>query len=236
MKEITEAINAHGHKTVRASDDDLHRAARKAIHEGNDLVFGLLPATLSRIIKHGVWKTRGRRFKDFGEYALDQSQDGLGINSNQMLWLLRCAMDIHGEHIKEWAEVLVRVEEMVKVTATEEGRPIRQLSRAGLEELAKGVHNVMHDEAKITYLPSRSGGGTGSDSAILSLRKNHPETFSRVLAGEMSARQGMLEVRKKDGERVNHDKRPLRVRSDFLLLSQEEKAEFIQWLRDEGHL
>ena len=31
----------------------------------------------------------------------------------------------------------------------------------------------------------------------------------RWYAGEMSARQGMLEARRKDGQRVNHDKRPL---------------------------
>lgn len=130
----------------------------------------------------------------------------------------------------------MKVEEMVRRMAKEEGL---QLGSRGpfagnsLEGLAKNGDHVVPGTARITYLPSQQ---KHDDGHLLRLRKNHPETYRRVLAGELTPRQGMLTARKADGERVNHDNRPLRVRSDFLLLSEGEKDEFVEWLRAEGYI
>src|SRR5262249_3851207 len=115
MTTLVAVKNARGADTARLTDDDLHRAARRGIHDGNHVVFRILPATIAQIIEHKVWRSRSRKFKDFGEYALDQTSDGLGIENNQQLWLLRCGMDVYGAHVKEWAEVLAKVDEVVKV-------------------------------------------------------------------------------------------------------------------------
>src|SRR5262245_16225320 len=98
---------------VRLSDADLHRAVCKAIHEGNHIVFESLPVLVRQIIEHKTWHTFNKA--SFADYALDATSNGLGVNTNQRLWMLRCAMDVHGEHIKEWADVLAKVEKMVRL-------------------------------------------------------------------------------------------------------------------------
>src|SRR5262245_42234169 len=99
MNVLIPAKHVANAENVRYSDDDLHRAARKGLHDGNHVVFRILPATIGQIIEHKVWKTRRRPFKSFGEYALDQTSDGLGIENNQLLWLLRCSLDVDGVHV-----------------------------------------------------------------------------------------------------------------------------------------
>lgn len=103
-------LNKLGYRTTRPSDDELHRAACKALDEGGHAIFRMLPSLIEQIIDHKVWKTRPKGFKSFGEYALDQTSDGLGVGNNQVLWMLRCALDVHGKHVGEWASVLEHVE------------------------------------------------------------------------------------------------------------------------------
>src|SRR5262245_13955040 len=100
---------------VRLIDADLHRAACMAIYEGNQIVFDSLPGLVRQIIEHKTWRAFNKT--SFADYALDATSNGLGVITNQRLWMLRCAMDVHGEHIKEWADVLAKVENMVRVNA-----------------------------------------------------------------------------------------------------------------------
>lgn len=227
---MTQIVKMEGGK-VRLSNEDLKRRAAKAIYEGDLLVFQGLPGLIAQIIEHRAWEDF--KHSNFADFALDHTSNGLGVNTDARLWLLKCAMHVHGEHLQEWTELLVKVDSMVKMAIKAEGGTIRMLQGNSLETLAKDVRNVPNGTGRITYLPSLSG---ATDRALVSLRRNHPDMFKRVLAGQIKPRQAIIEVRRADGERVNHDKRPLRVRSDFMLLSDDEKREFIKWLRSEGYV
>jgi hypothetical protein len=175
------STNANGAETVRPDDDELHRGARKALHQGGHAVFGMLPVIVDQVIRHKVWKTQTREFKNFGEYALSQTSAGLSIENNQQLWMLRCALDVTGKHVKEWAEVLEEVERAVKVWAKEEGKTVRGFNGNSLETLGKACADL-HTK-KITYLPSRS---RNVDGDLIRLRRNDPETYRKVISGKMT--------------------------------------------------
>jgi hypothetical protein len=76
------------------TEEDLHLKASKHFHEAHHLVFQLLPSLIAQIIENKTWKHRNKNYNNFGEYALDKSSDGLEIINNNMLWLLKTAMDI----------------------------------------------------------------------------------------------------------------------------------------------
>jgi hypothetical protein len=146
--------NALGALTVRPSDDDLHRAARRAMQAGGHEIFGMLPGILDQIIEYETWKSK---FGSFGKYALDPTSDGLGITNNHRLWMLKCALDVYGRHINEWASVLQEVEKCVKVQARKEGKKLRGFDGNSLETLAKNTT----DQSQITYLPSYNKNADG---------------------------------------------------------------------------
>lgn len=216
---------------VRLNNDELKRRVAKAIYEGDIVLFDSLPKLVADVIEHKAWESFDH--DNFADFALDHTSHGLGVNTNQRLWILRCAMDVHGKHIQEWAGVLAKVEEMVKQTIKQEGGTVRALDGNSLEHLAKNVDHVVHGKEKITYLPSRQ---KHDDGHLLRLRKNHPDTFSRVLAGEMTPRQGMIAARKADGVRVANDTNLGRGQSAFRKMTDEERKAFIEWLRSEGFI
>lgn len=234
-KTLVSARNVKGAATVRPSDDDLHRAARKGFHEANHSVFGLLPATVGQIIQHKAWKTRGRQFSTFGEYALDQTSDGLGITNNQQLWLLRCSMDVHERHIREWSDVLEEVERAVKAYAVEEGKRVRDFNGNSLEHLAK--ENGVDISTRITYLPSRQI-GTGHDGNLIRLRRNKPDIFRRVVRGELSMVEARREARDAGIANMKVDTHTVlgRAKQYVEKMTAKERREFIAWMRDEGFL
>ena len=182
-REITKLVSIDGGK-VRLSDSDLHRLACKAIWEFNDIVFESMPSLIAQIIENKAW--RNYQHKDFASYALDATSNGLGVNTNLRLWLLRCSLDVHGKHINEWAEVLAKVEEMVKLVPIKErgaiGGKNGGFNGNSLETLAKECGSSNTD--RITYLPSRSG--SNHDGHLVRLRKNKPDVFKRVVSGELS--------------------------------------------------
>jgi hypothetical protein len=213
-----------GDGRVRLSDDELHKQACKAIWEGNHVVFESLPSLIARIIEHKTW--RSYQHKDFASYALDATSNGLGVNTNQRLWILRCSMDVQGKHIKEWADVLAKVETLVRLYAAEEGKSIRSFGGNSLEALAKVGEDI---SSRITYLPSRQG-GTGTDCHLMRLRKK-PDVFKRVLSGELS----MVEARRSAGIPVKPTD-TTRAKSLVRNMTAKERREFIAWLREEGFL
>jgi hypothetical protein len=208
---------------VRVSDTELHRAAIKDISVATHAAFTSLPSIVSQIIEHRTWKSYGH--SDFASYVLDETSNGLGVNSNQRLWILRCAMDVHGAHIKEWADVLERVEKMVRLEADKSGQTIRSFNSQSLEELAKNVSHVGHD--KITYLPSRH---SHHDGHLIRLRKNKPDVFRQVVRGELS----MIEARKAAGMNVTRNTNLGRAQSAFRMMTKKERREFVDWLKEEG--
>jgi hypothetical protein len=178
--------NAGGHDTLRLGDDDLHRAAIKTMHAGHHEIFRTLPGILGRIIEHKIWKTRTKSFSSFGEYALDHTSEGLGIINNQLLWMLKCGLDVHGAHIKEWASVLEHVEKAVKIYAKSENRKIRDFNGNSLETLGKAC--LDQDTARITYLPSRN---KNEDGNILRLKHSSPDNYRLVVSGQMTVRDAV---------------------------------------------
>lgn len=217
-----------GEGRVRLNDSDLHRAACKAIHEGNHIVFESLPSLVRQIIEHKTWRTYNKA--NFADYALDETSNGLGINTNQRLWILKCSMDWQGEHIKEWADVLGQVEKMVRleaVTSKEKTGSTSKFDGNSLEKLAK--NGTDQSQMKITYLPSRN---KNDDGHIVRLRKNKPEVFKKVASGNMT----LLEARKSTGIGVDAHTSLGRTKAYFRRLGAKERREFVAWLRSEGHI
>lgn len=204
---------------VRLSDADLHRRACRAFFEGDQIVFQSLPGIIRQIIANKTWKSFGK--KSFADYALDATSNGLRVNTNQRLWMLRCAMDVHDEHIKEWADVLAKVEEMVKLIPVSERGSIANANGNSLESLAKNCTTGYNE--KITYLPSRS---MHHDGHLIRLRKNKPDIFKRVISGDMT----MIEARKAAGMKVGHHTNLGRAQSAVRKTTGGERTEFLRWL------
>lgn len=207
---------------VRLSNGELHRRVCTAIRESNQIVFGDMPTLVAQIIENRAWEEF--EHDGFASYALDAGSNGLGINTNQRLWLLRCSMDVHGKHIAEWTDVLSKVEEMVRIEAKEEGRTMRSFGGNSLESLAK-MCGTSHTP-KITYLPSRTGGSSGNDGHLVRLRKNHPEAFQKVVKREM----GIQDARRAVGIKTGTVSNPVRAQSAFGKMTNEERDQFLTWL------
>lgn len=212
-----------GNGRIRISDDELHRAACKAIHQGNHIVFESLPNIVRQIIEHKTWRTYQKA--NFAEYALDETTNGLGVNNDQRLWILKCSMDWKGDHVKEWSDVLNKVEEMVKLVPLSERGSIALANGNSLESLAKNCA-VQHN-ARITYIPSRN---RNEDGHLIRLRKNKPDVFKQVVRGELS----MVEARRAAGMKVGHHTNLGRAQSAVRQMSKSERKEFIEWLKSEG--
>jgi hypothetical protein len=220
-----------GDGRMRLSDEELHRQACKAIWEGNHVVFESLPSLIARIIEHKIW--RSYQHKDFASYALDATGNGLGVNTNQRLWILKCSMDFKGKHIKEWSDVLQRVEEMVMLIPVSERGSVTGFNGNSLEDLAKNCENSHND--KIMYLPSRSG--PGHDRYVFSLRKK-PDVFRRLVRGELSMVEARREARNAgvEGMKVDAHTTLGRAKQYFEKLDAKERREFIAWMKEEGYL
>ncbi len=208
---------------VRASDDELHRAVSKAIWEGNHIVFESLPMMIGQIIEYQTWKTY--QHASFADYALCATTNGLGINTNYRLWMLRCAMDVHGKHVGLWAEIVGKIDDMVRVQATSEGRTIRSHDGNSLQTLAKSVDIGSH--GKITYLPSRQRGPGAIDGHLVRLRRNDPEAFGRLVRGEISLQdtRPAASVRKQGAVPLE------RLKSAYRALPPAAQQAFAQWLQ-----
>jgi hypothetical protein len=174
------------------ADVALHKEARAAIAAAEKAVFVNLAELLRKVIQRRLWERY--HFKNFAAYAL--ASGGLNISTNARLWLLRCSLDIHGEHVRQWAEVLEQCEALVRVKARKRGIPVSTFRGNSLRTLA-----TRHDfgDASICYLPTGQSGYGAGDGNLVRLRKKQPALFERVVAGEMSlteARRTAGSVRK----------------------------------------
>ena len=202
----------------------LHRATAKALNDSHFIVFDRLPNLIEKVIANKTWRAFGH--KSFADYALDSTSDGLGVNTNTRLWILRCAMDVHGEHIGEWADVLSKVEAMVQQWAKVEGRSISSFQSNSLEKLAKD-RTLQHT---ITYMPSRSS-GSGVDRQLSKIGQHDKSLIKKVADGTLTVTQAL----KKIGViRPNSHFKQAQYR--FAMLSAAERRQFLAWLKDQGHL
>lgn len=211
--------------------DELHTMTTSAIRESEHTVFGGLPSLIGQIIERKTWLQFGH--ETFASYALCDTSDGLRVTNNQRLYILRCAMTIHGDatHLKEWGEVLVEVEERVREWAKERGINIREFNGNSLESLAKNVYTGIDG---INYLPSgqTSPASKVTDGNLVRLHRRDPKLFRKVVTGKMS----LIEARKAAGMRVNNATPLVKARSVVRHMTDSERQEFIQWLREEGYL
>lgn len=205
------------------SDDELHAWARQYITESNQLIFQDLPEIISQIIERDVWKKRNSSYKNFGEYALNQSSDGLGITNNDMLWLLRSAMNnIKKQHAAHWGDVLGEVDSSVRMYAREKKIPIKEL-HGDLSE-PEDTNPELFQEHVITYLPSRS---RSSDGQLLKLKMKDPQAYENVVQGKMNLKEAWPQKPRKKLQPIES------VKNKFFSLSKSDREAFLVWLEQE---
>jgi len=202
--------------------EDLHQQAIEYISESNDLIFQKLPKIVSQLIQQEVWKNRGHAYKNFGEYALSPAPQGLGISNNDMLWLLKSAMNktaVNGAH---WAEVLWEVDSSVRTYAKQKNIPISHLN-SNLE-VAGLMSQESDQEQIITYVPSRSN---SNDGRLLKLRKKDPEAYDSVIEGKVMLKDAWPQTPRKKLHPVESAK------NKFASLSKSDREAFLAWIEEE---
>lgn len=204
------------------TDDELHAKANQYISESNQLLFKQLPAVISQIIEQDVWKKRSNSYKNFGEYALNQSPDGLGIRNNELLWLLRSAMSINTHHASHWGDVLGEVDTSARVYAKEKKIPIKDLHK-DLSEQEPVNPDYSQDEA-ITYLPSRS---RSLDGLLMKLKIKDPQAYQNVIEGKIKLKEAFPQSPRKKIQPIES------VKNKFSSLSKSDREAFLAWIEQE---
>ncbi|CAM2879311.1 Uncharacterised protein [Legionella steigerwaltii] len=204
------------------SDEELHAQANQYIGEFNQLIFQSLPPVISQIIEREIWKKRNNSYNNFGEYALDKSADGLGITNNEMLWLLRSAMDINKQHVAHWGDVLSMVDNCARVYAKENKISIKDLNNDLREQ--DNTNPNLYQENNITYLPSRS---RSVDGQLLKLKKKDPIAYEHVIQGKINLNDAWVRVPRKQQHPIET------IKNKFFNLSQADRNAFLEWLEQE---
>ncbi|KTC82621.1 hypothetical protein [Legionella cherrii] len=204
------------------SDEALHAQANQYIDEFKQLIFQSLPSVISQIIEREVWKKRNNPYKNFGEYALEKSSDGLGITNNEMLWLLRSAMDVNTQHVAHWGDVLNVVDNSVRVYAKENKISIKDLNHDLREQ--DNTNPNLHQENNITYLPSHS---RSIDGQLMKLKKKDPLAYEQVIQGKMKINEAWIKVPRKQQQPIES------IKNKFFNLSQADREAFLEWLEQE---
>lgn len=200
---------------------ELSKQASQLITQLHRYTFNNLPGILAKIITTEAWLKLPTKFNNFGEYALSQSIDGLAIDSNEKLWLLRCAIDANKKHIKEWKDVLLALEDMTK--AHPKQLPLSQ-SAVSLEKLAKSPELG----SKITYHPSRS---KGADKGILQLNTKGGHYLSRIANGELKRGIALREAGFSDPNKDFY-----RAKSAINKLNNKDRKRIIKWMNENGYI
>lgn len=220
--ELSDISNTIAKDPGGSSEDALHAQAKQYISDANQLIFQNLPAVIAQIIDQEVWKKRNSAHKNFGEYALNKSSDGLGITNNEMLWLLRSALNTHSHHATHWGDVLGEVDTSVRMYAKEKKIPIRELNGNLAEQTPP--NSELFQEEMITYLPSRSN---SMDGQLLKLKKNDPEAYDEVVQGKMKLKEAWPQNPRKKLQPIES------VKNKFSSLSKSDREAFLQWIEQE---
>lgn len=204
-----------------STPQELNNRASQLITQLHQYTFSNLPTILDRIITTKAWSELPTKFNNFGEYALSQSVDGLAIDSNEKLWLLRCAIDANKKHIEEWKDVLLGLEYMTK--AQPKQLPLNQ-SAISLEKLAKSPELG----SKITYHPSRS---KGADKGILQLNTKGDNYLNKIANGELKRGVALREAGFTDPNKDFY-----RAKSAINRLNNKDRKRIIEWMSENGHI
>jgi hypothetical protein len=204
------------------NDEELHTLTAQYISESNQLLFQHLPKLISQIITQEAWKTRNNAFKNFGEYALNQAPEGLGIRNNDMLWLLKSAMNKKTEHAPHWGDVLGEVDSSVRMYAKEKKIQLKELSGHLTDYDDSNPHLI--PENIITYLPSRSN---SNDGLLLKLKKQDPEAYENVIQNKVKLKEAWSPAPRKKLQPIES------VKNKFSSLSKTDREAFLAWLEQE---
>lgn len=200
---------------------ELNNRASQLITQLHQYTFSNLPAILDRIITTKAWSKLPTKFNNFGEYALSQSVDGLAIDSNEKLWLLKCAMDSNKKHIQEWKDVLLVLEDMTKAQPKQ---LLLSQSAISLEKLAKSPELG----SKITYHPSRS---KGADRGILQLNTKSSDYLNRIANGELNKSDAL-----KEAGFFDPNKDFCRAKYAINKLDDKDRKRVIEWMTESGYI
>lgn len=222
MQSIQTPNNETNDDVFTSTDDELHALAVQYIFESNQLIFQELPKVITQIIQQEAWKTRNNSFKNFGEYVLNQSPDGLGIANNEMLWLFKSAMNKNTQHAAHWAEVLGEVDTSVRMYAKEKKIPIKDLS-GNLTDY-DDTNPELIQENVITYLPSRS---SSNDGRLLKLKKKDPQAYDNVIQNKMRLKEAWPQTPRKKLQPIES------VKNKFSSLSKSDREAFLAWIEQE---
>lgn len=204
------------------NEEELHTKAIQFIEQLNKVIFHDLPDVISRLINQEVWKVRPSAYSNFGEYALHQAPHGLGITNNEMLSLLKSAMNKTTQHVPHWATVLDEVENNVRTYAKEKKIPINNFSNDLTHFVA--VSPEFSQEEVITYIPSRS---KSQDGQLLKLKKKDPHAYDEVIKGRLNLNEAWKKTPRKKLLAIES------LKSRFATLSKSERVEFLAWIEEE---
>lgn len=214
---ITEHTN---NPTPAHLEGDLHTQANKCLGEAHYLVFQVLPAIMEQLIEQKIWKDKNH--DNFGEYAITQSSEGLGISNNDRLLLLKCALQINGRHALEWGDVLMQVDNSVRTYAKTNHIPLRDFSNS-LNE-ADTTRPELNRTDTLTYLPSRS---KSMDGQFLKLKKKDEEIYDKVVQGELTFKEAFPPKPRKRLEPIESAK------DKFINLSRNDQIAFLAWIDEQ---
>jgi hypothetical protein len=209
-------------EAANLSDEELHTQANQYIGEFNQLISQRLPSVISQIIAREVWTKRSKPYENFGEYALDKSSDGLGITNNEMLWLLRSAMNVNTQHVAHWGDVLSRVDNTVRTYARENKISIKDLNNDLREQ--DTTNPELDQENTITYLPSHS---RSVDGQLLKLMKKDPDAYENVIQGKMNINETYVKAPRKQYQPIET------IKNKFFNLSPSDREAFLAWVEQE---
>lgn len=222
MQSIQPSNNKTNEEIRTTPDDELHALAIQYLCESNQLILQDLPKVMSQIIEQEVWKTRNNTYKNFAEYALSQSPDGLGITNNDMLWLLKSSVNKGNQYAAHWAEVLSEVDTSVRMYAKEKKIPINDLN-GNLTDY-NNTNLELIDANVITYLPSRSG---SNDGQLLKLKKKDPQAYDDVIQGKIGLKEAWPQTPRKKLQPIES------VKNKFSSLSKSDREAFLAWIEQE---
>ncbi|KTD74982.1 hypothetical protein [Legionella waltersii] len=219
MQDCVETINKDLIHAENKGLDDLHNQMNQSLMEAQHLVFEILPELIKQIIEQKLWQEKNHI--NFGEYALDASSNGLNVNNNNKLWLLKRIMDIYGQHAVEWSDVLTLVDGAARNYAKKNKIQMKALHRS-LDYTDK-AQTASTDDA-ITYLPSRT---KSEDGQLLKLRHTDQEAYHKVTNGEMSLKEAFPKKPRKYIEPIEW------VKTKFNSLSSSDRESFIAWIEQQ---
>lgn len=135
-------------------------------------------------------------------------------------------MDWKGKHIKEWIDVLEKVDATIKLIPRSVLGSRQTFEGNTLETLAKNPHDCTD---RITYLPSRNT----HDRALIAIKHRSQSALKKLGSGKIT----LQEARRESGVYAESclSKAKGMVRKMYQSDDKKELREFIKWMDEKGY-